>query len=163
MIWSITIPFLISSTVALTPLYTKLGKALRVNTEAFSFRLFQMLRTFTLLCISRIIVKAPSLSDAFAMIKTMFTSIDLQFLFGLDGEIFTYGVDEQNMLILVLAIAILTVVSILQENGLKIREALDRQNLIFRWGLLLILLTLILVFGIYGPQFDVSTFIYGKF
>lgn len=155
--------FLISSTVALTPLYTKLGKALKVNTEAFSFRLFQMLRTFTLLCISRIIVKAPSLSDAFAMIKTMFTSIDLQFILGLDGEIFTYGVDEQNMLILVLSIAILTVVSILQESGLKIREALDRQNLVFRWGLLLILLAIILVFGIYGPQFDVSTFIYGKF
>ncbi len=154
---------LISSTVALTPFYTKLGKALKVNTEAFSFRLFQMLRTFTLLCISRIIVKAPSLSDAFAMIKTMFTSIDLQFLLGLDGEIFTYGVDETNMLILILAIAILTVVSILQESGLKIREALDRQNLIFRWGLLLILLAIILVFGIYGPQFDVSTFIYGKF
>lgn len=154
---------LISSTVALTPLYTKLAKALKVNTEAFSFRLFQMLRTFTLLCISRIIVKAPSLSDAFAMIKSMFTSIDLQFLFGLDGEIFTYGVDEKNMLILVFAIGILTVVSILQENGLKIREALDRQNLIFRWGLLLILLTLILVFGIYGPQFDVSSFIYGRF
>lgn len=154
---------LISSTVALTPLYTKLGKALRVNTEAFSFRLFQMLRTFTLLCISRIIVKAPSLPDAFAMIKSMFTSIDLQFLLGLDGEIFTYGVDEKNMLILIFAIGILTVVSILQESGLKIREALDRQNLIFRWGLLLILLALILVFGIYGPQFDVSTFIYGKF
>ena len=154
---------LISSTVALTPLYTKLGKALKVNTEAFSFRLFQMLRTFTLLCISRIIVKAPSLSDAFAMIKKMFTSIDLQFLLGLDGEIFTYGVDQTNMIILILSIAILTVVSILQENGLKIREALDRQNLIFRWGLLLILLAIILVFGIYGPQFDVSTFIYGKF
>ena len=154
---------LISSTVALTPLYTKLGKALKINTEAFSFRLFQMLRTFTLLCISRIIVKAPSLSDAFAMIKKMFTSIDLQFLLGLDGEIFTYGVDQTNMIILILSIAILTVVSILQENGLKIREALDRQNLIFRWGLLLILLAIILVFGIYGPQFDVSTFIYGKF
>ena len=154
---------LISSTVALTPVYTKIAKFLRINTEAFSFRLFQMLRTFTLLCISRIIVKAPSLSDAFAMIKTMFTSIDLQFLFGLNGEIFTYGVDEKNMLVLIFAIAILTVVSILQENGLKIREALDRQNLVYRWGMIIALATIVLVFGIYGPQFDASTFIYGRF
>ena len=97
------------------------------------------------------------------MIKTMFTSIDLQFLFGLNGEIFTYGVDEKNMLVLIFAIAILTVVSILQENGLKIREALDRQNLIYRWGMILALATIVLVFGIYGPQFDASTFIYGRF
>ncbi len=154
---------LISSTVALTPVYNKIAKFFRINTEAFSFRLFQMLRTFTLLCISRIIVKAPSLSDAFAMIKTMFTSIDLQFLFGLNGEIFTYGVDEKNMLVLLFAIGILTVVSILQENGLKIREALDRQNLVYRWGMILALATIVLVFGIYGPQFDVSSFIYGRF
>ena len=154
---------LISSTVALTPVYQKIAKGLRLNTEAFSFRLFQMVRTFTLLCISRIIVKAPSLSDAFAMIKSMFTSIDLKFLLGVDGEIFTYGVDQKNMIVLIFAIAILTVVSILQENGLKIREALGRQNLPYRWGMVLILLAIILVFGVYGPGFDASSFIYGRF
>ncbi|MBQ4128680.1 MAG: MBOAT family protein [Ruminococcus sp.] len=154
---------LISSTVALTPVYNKIAKTLRINTEAFSFRIFQMLRTFMLLCISRVIVKAPSITDAFAMIKRMFTSIDLKFLCGVDGEIYSYGVDEKGMKVLFLAILVLLVVGILQENGLKIREALSRQNLIFRWFILLLLLTVILVFGIYGPEFDVSAFIYGRF
>ncbi|MDO4748729.1 MAG: MBOAT family O-acyltransferase [Eubacteriales bacterium] len=154
---------LISSTVALTPAYNKLAKVLHVNTEAFSFRIFQMLRTFMLLCISRIIVKAPSLTDAFAMIKSMFTSIDLGFLFGSDGEIFTYGVDQQGMIILIAAILLLFVISTLQESGMKIRESLSRQNLIFRWFLILLLLTVVLVFGVYGPEFDASSFIYGKF
>ena len=122
-----------------------------------------MLRTFMLLCISRVIVKAPSITDAFAMIKRMFTSIDLKFLCGVDGEIYSYGVDEKGMKVLFLAILVLLVVGILQENGLKIRESLSRQNLIFRWFILLLLLTVILVFGIYGPEFDVSAFIYGRF
>lgn len=86
---------LISSSVALAPVYDKLGKALRINTEAATWRLFQMLRTFTLLCISRVIVKAPSIGDAFKMIKAMFTSFDPDFLLGFDGEIYTYGVDEK--------------------------------------------------------------------
>ena len=155
--------FLISSTVALTPFYTKLAKWLRINTEAFSWKLFQMLRTFGLLCVSRIIVKAPSLSVAFDMIKTMFTSVDFNFLTGRDGLIYTYGVDRENFIVLSFAILLLLVIGILQENGLKIREALSRQNLVFRWGMIFLLLAAVIIFGVYGPEYDASAFIYGKF
>lgn len=154
---------LISSTVALTPFYEKLAKWLRINTEAFSWRLFQMLRTFGLLCISRVIVKAPSIGEAFRMIKTMFTSFSPGFLAGTTGEIYTYGLDKSNMVVLALALALLLVIGILQESGMKIRESLSRQNLVFRWGMLLALLAVILVFGIYGPEYDASAFIYGRF
>lgn len=154
---------LISSSVALAPVYEKLAKKLRINTEAFSWRIFQMLRTFGLLCISRTIVKAPSIGEAFRMIKAMFTSVDLDFLLGLDGEIYTYGVDEKGLWVVFFAIMILLVVGILQENGMKIRETLAKQNIVFRWALLLGLLAVILVFGIYGPTYDSSAFIYGKF
>lgn len=154
---------LISSTVALTPAYAKLGRALRVNTEAFSFRLFQMLRTFTLLCISRIIVKAPSLYDALRMIKRMFTTADLDFFLGNNGEIFQYGVSQKEMTVVIVAILVLLVVGILRERGMKIRETIAKQGLIFRWALYLLLLTFVLIFGIYGPGYDASSFIYGQF
>ncbi len=154
---------LISASVALTPVYEKIIKKLKINTENFSWKLFQMLRTFTLLCISRIIVKAPSLLDALKMIKSMFTSFDLDFLFGLDGKLYTYGVDEKGMFILFIAILILLVVGILQENGVKIRETLSKQNIFFRWGLVLALFVFVLIFGIYGPDYDAASFIYGNF
>lgn len=155
--------FLISSTVALTPFYEKLAKWLRINTEAFSWRLFQMLRTFGLLCISRIIVKAPSLGEAFRMIKTMFTSFSLGFLSGSDGKIYTYGLDKDNMMVLILAIGLLLVIGIMQESGIKIRESLAKQNLIFRWGIIFALLAVVMIFGVYGPEYDASAFIYGRF
>ena len=154
---------LISSTVALTPVYEKLGKALKVNTESFSFRMFQMLRTFVLLCISRIIVKAPTLYDGLRMIKRMFTTWDLDFITGRNGEIFKYGVDERGMRLLVFAIGILLVVGILRERGVKIRETLAKQGLIFRWFIILALLVIVLVFGIYGPGYSAGDFIYGRF
>lgn len=154
---------LISGSVALAPVYEKVLNKLRINTEAFSWRLFQMLRTFTLLCISRIIVKAPNLGDAFSMIKAMFTSLDLDYLLGKTGEIFTYGVSEQEMMLLFLCIMLLLVIGVLQESGIKIRESLSRQNLIFRWGIMLALICLILVFGVYGPAYDARSFIYGAF
>ena len=145
---------LISSSVALAPVYDKLGKALRINTEAATWKLFQMLRTFTLLCISRVIVKAPSIGDAFKMIKAMFTSFDPDFLFGFDGEIYTYGVDEKSLWVVFFAIMILLVIGVLQERGMKIRETISKQNFIFRWAVFLGLLAIILVFGAYGPSYD---------
>lgn len=154
---------IISSSVALAPVYEKLGKALKVNTEAFSFRLFQILRTFSLLCISRIIVKAPGLRNALRMIKSLFTSWDPDFILGLDGKIFTYGVSEKEMRLLFVAILILLVVGILREGGMKIRESLAKQNLIFRWAIILALFVFVLIFGVYGPAYDARDFIYGQF
>ena len=155
---------LISSSVALQPVYQKLTEKLRIKTESFGFRLFQMLRTFILLCFSRIVVKAPSLGDGLKMIKSLFTGWDLKFLFGLDGKIFTdYGVNYRDLFLLLCAIGLLFIVGVLQERGMKIRETLSKQPLVIRWGLVLGLLFIVLVFGVYGPLYDASSFIYGGF
>lgn len=154
---------LISSTVALTPFYKKLTTTLKIKTEAFSYRLFQMVRTFLLLCISRIIVKAPSLTDAFKMIKAMYTDVDIAFITGISEEIYSFGVSKKEMEILILAIVVLLVIGILQEMGIKIRETLAKQNVVFRWGLMIALLFAILIFGQYGPGYSASAFIYGRY
>lgn len=97
------------------------------------------------------------------MIKAMFTSVDLDFLLGLDGEIYTLGVSQKEMSVVVFSILILLVVGVLQENGMKIRETLAKQNIIFRWLLLLLFIAFILIFGVYGPSYNASSFIYGNF
>jgi len=154
---------LISSTVALTPLYKKLTEFLRIKADSFAFRLFQMLRTFCLLCISRVIVKAPSLGEGFRMVKLLFTSVDFSLLTGRSGELFTYGLLRREMALLAAAILLLFVVGVLQERGVKIREMLAAKPLVIRWAVLLGLLMIILVFGVYGPAYDASSFIYGGF
>lgn len=154
---------LISASVALIPVYDWLKVKLKVNTEAFSFRLFQILRTTLLLFISRIIVKAPSLYQGLRMIKRMFTDVDLDFFLGKNGDLFSFGVNQKQMNVLILSILILLVVGILRESGMKIRETLAKQNLIFRWAMVLALLAFVLVFGMYGPSYSASEFIYGQF
>lgn len=160
---------IISSSVALAPVYKKMAEKLRINTETFSFRLFQMLRTFALLCVSRIITQAPRLRTAARMLKLLvldkifLTPEGLDFITGNDGRLFTYGVSQKELFVVFLAILVLLVVGILQESGVKIRETLAKQNLIFRWGLILLLLFVTLVFGVYGPNYDASAFIYGGY
>lgn len=154
--------FLISGSVAMEPVFKKLAEKLHVNTETFSFRVFQILRTTALLFISRIIVRAPSLAEAWKMIVAMFTDVDLR-LFLVSGNIYEYGVGKKDFWLLVFAIAILTVVSVLRESGMQIRETLAKQNILFRWFIMLALIAIIVVFGTYGPAYSAKSFIYGAF
>lgn len=154
---------IISSSVALAPVYKKLAEKLRINTETFSFRLFQMGRTFFLLVISRVIVKAPNIAEVFKMLKAMFTHFDPDRLLGLDGVLYSYGVNQREFFVVFVALLVLLTVSVLQERGMKIRETLARQNILFRWLMMLGLIAVILVFGVYGPDYDASAFIYGEF
>ena len=45
----------------------------------------------------------------------------------------------------------------------RLDEFLSKQNLWFRWGVLLLLIGAIAVFGIYGPEYDAKQFIYFQF
>ena len=151
---------IVASSVALAPVFKKLIEKLKINTETFSWKLFCIVRTFLVLGISKILVKAPDLTAALHMIKSIFTQVDLDFIFGFDGRIFELGIDQKNMFVLFVAVLVLLLVSVLQENGMKIRETIAKQNIVFRWGIYLIALIVVLVFGIYGPMYNAADFIY---
>ena len=93
----------------------------------------------------------------------MFTNLNPDFFFNLDGKLFTMGVDAKNMLILFLAIIIFATVSILQEHGMHIRDSLNKQNLVFKWFILISLFVIVLIFGIYGRGYDAASFLYQAF
>ena len=72
-------------------------------------------------------------------------------------------IDQYDWEILLAGCILLTVVGLLHEQGIHIREEFQKQNLFFRWGILLAALFIILIFGIYGPGYDAASFIYKNF
>ncbi|MBQ8527133.1 MAG: MBOAT family protein [Lachnospiraceae bacterium] len=158
---------IVAGGVLLEPLFKKMVNMFRINTEVFSWKLFRIVRTFMVLGISKMLVCAPGLGAAVYMIKKIFTDLlsasNLDFIFGLNNEIYRLGVNEKNVKALAFATVVLLVVSILQECGIKMRETIAKQNLIFRWILYLGILYVILVFGIYGPGYDAAQFIYQEY
>ena len=44
-----------------------------------------------------------------------------------------------------------------------IREKLDEQNMIFRWGVYVAAICSIVIFGVYGLGYDVANFTYMQF
>lgn len=144
------------------PISDKIIRIFKIRTQVWSFKLFQMIRTFGLVCIGMLIFRAESLKIAIKMFKSIFTVHNLELLF--NGEIFLLGgIGVQDIIIIIMSILLMLVISIKQEHGMKIREKFNEQNLVFRWIILYGLIICILVFGIYGKEYNVQNFIYGQF
>ncbi len=145
----------------LMPLRNKLNKLLRLKRESFGHKLFKVVTTFVLIDFAWIFFRANRFTDAFGIIKSMFSVRNWWVLF--DDSLFTLGLDWKNFVLLILAILILLVSDIFKYKGIKVRRVIMRQELWFRWSLYIAAIAGILVFGIWGPGYDASAFIYFQF
>jgi D-alanyl-lipoteichoic acid acyltransferase DltB (MBOAT superfamily) len=144
------------------PFRKKILQIFKVNTEAFSYEFGQILITFTLTTFAWIFFRAESLKDAITYIKLMFTNWNPWVLF--DKSLYSVALDEIESRILIVAICFLLAVDLLKRvKKINLSDFLMQQNLWFRWAVVIIVIMSILVYGIYGIQFDSSKFIYFDF
>ena len=81
-----------------------------------------------------------------------------------DGSLYTFGLDVQEIHILLIGLACLFIVDLVQYlKRKKIAEALQEQWIIFRWCVLICLVIGCIVFGYYGQGFESAQFIYLQF
>ena len=147
----------------LDPLFQKQIKILKINVKAWSYSLFQMFRTFIIVCGGMLIFRAESLHVAKLMFKSIFNIKDnLEIIF--NGQAFLLGgLTGKDIVVLIVSIFIFILTSILREHKISIRDNFNKQNLIFRWIVLYGLTFAIIIFGIYGKGYNVQNFIYGQF
>ena len=71
--------------------------------------------------------------------------------------------DKQDFFIIAVGAALMLVISLLQEKGIKVRDSLARQKLPVRWCVYAGLVMAVVIFGAYGQGYDAVDFIYGQF
>jgi hypothetical protein len=143
------------------PVFDWIIAKLKINTNCFSWRLWQMLRTLVLIMGGRIIFKASGLYEAMR-IGWSILKVHNIWIFT-DGTLFKLGLNAWELFLLFVAVLVLLTVSILQEKGYHIREAIERQNLVFRWLLYIAAIATVILFGVYGPSYDAAGFVYAGF
>ncbi len=159
--WGLFHGTLIALSLIFTPLFDKISVKLKINRECFSFRLFQMTRTFLLCCVGRVFFYANSVGDALKIFKHMWDYNNPWVL--LNGGVFVQaGVDTYDYVIIFVSIIILWAVSMMQER-FKVREKLEEQNLLFQWLVVYAAIFIIFIFGIYGEGFNAADFLYRDF
>ena len=147
--------------MVLEPLFNKIITWFKINKETFSYRLWQMLRTTTVVIFGMMLFRAHRLKEFIEMFKLTFTTKNLELLS--NGQLFKIGFKPSDFNILIIGVIIMFIVGLLQEKGYNLREKVSKQNIIFRWSLYYIVFFAIVIFGIYGPGYAASDFIYGQF
>lgn len=136
-------------------------KLFRVKTDCFSYRLFQKLLTFLMINITWVFFKSENIEMAVSILWNMCKIDNMWVLF--DHSLLNLGIGFSDWLILLIAIFILFGVDVLHEWGGCLRQKLSEQNFLFRWIIYIAAAMGILLFGVYGPEFGASEFIYFQF
>ena len=146
----------------LKPIKEKYLKKFNIKTSAFSFIILEIIITFIIVDLAWIFFRAESIHDAIHYIQRIFTRIDLWTLF--DGTLYNLGLNIFEMNILIIALLILISFDLVKYiRKESIFEFLSKQNLYFRWFVMLFLIFYIIVYGKYGAGFDPKQFIYFQF
>ncbi|MBP5280902.1 MAG: MBOAT family protein [Lachnospiraceae bacterium] len=129
--------------------------------DSLAHQLFQIVFTFLLVTIAWVAFRASSIHQALSIIKGMLTKVRPWALF--DGSLYQMGLDEKEFMVLFVSIAILILVDVLTYRKKDLVGTFLKQPLWFRWIVLWLWIGAIVVFGIYGENYDSSAFIYFQF
>ena len=152
---------LVSSHTLLERVYEKMRTICHIDNKSAGWKCFSIVRTTFFITIGRYFDSAPSAAVAVHLLKKTFTVFNPWVL--TDGSFFNLGVSEREFSILMLAVFIQIAVDIVNERGIRIREVLADQQIVFRWIVIFAAIWAIMIFGVYGPGFDVGAFIYQQF
>lgn len=132
-----------------------------IRAESFSFHLAQRLCTFCLISFAWIFFRANTLQDALTIVVRIFTRWNPWVLF--DGS-FSAGWSGVETAVFWLGMLLVFCTDLLREKRhLSFPAWLQQQNVIFRWSVCVVLFVSVLVFGMYGINFDSSQFLYFQF
>ena len=159
--WGVYHGTLILFNLIFTPLCDKINDKLHINTKSFPWRLWQMTRVFLLCCVGRVFFCAGSVRASFEVIGKFFT--DFHMISDISSKSFlNWGLGGKDLIVAALSVVLLWVIDVCQEKG-SVREKISGWNIVIRWTLIYAALFAVIIFGIYGPGYDASAFIYNQF
>lgn len=116
---------------------------------------------FTAVSIIWIFFRVEAVSQAFLLIKNMLAVWNPWVLF--DGSLFSIGLDSKDWNILIVALVLLLSVDRYRVRQKSLPEAFVQQNLVFRWLVIFAGIFAVLIFGVYGADYNAAQFIYFQF
>jgi len=136
------------------------GKMPNVD-KSFLMKLVRVVVTFVLVDFTWVFFRANSLKDGFILVRRILDMNNPELL--VNGGIFDLGLNIQNFVVLAVAVLILLVADIAKYNGIKVRELILNSNIVIRWGVIILSIVSILLFGIWGSGYQATNFIYFQF
>lgn len=155
--WGLYYSFMIFMSVSFGESAHNLAVKCRVKTETESYHLFQVIRTTCIFAGGRLLTRPGTLHQTWDIIKRTVSHFDLFAL--ADGSLLEMGMTGKELLVAAFFILLFGCISTLQQK-MQVRELIARQNLPVRWAIYIAAIFIVLIFGVYGPGYDASAFVY---
>lgn len=145
----------------LKPVFDRANKMLRLKPQAICHKMIQIIITFGLVDFAWIFFRAQSISQAVSIIESIFTVRNWNIL--RNNSLYELGVNEQQFKVLLVAIMLLVLADFFKTIGIKVRMVIMQQELWCRWIIYITCVLSILIFGVWGSNYDATSFIYFQF
>lgn len=141
------------------PLSKRIMEKLSLREDMLIVKLYRIFKTFWLMAFLRVFdfVKTPK--DGFYLMADVFKKWDS---FDLNEIYTTLLLPKEELIVALIAIAVLAAVSTIQRKG-SIRAKILTKNAWIQYAGLIGLAAVVLIFGSYGLGYDAQSFIYMKF
>ena len=149
---------LMALSMLLEPLWKTMGKTLRLPKGGWMTPV-RLIRTWFLVVLAQYFAFTLSPAQGFSLLEQTFAPWDFSGFFQ-RWEAVMPGLE---WLIAGAALLLLLIVDLLEERSMRLNQRLAETTLFLRWPLLLALLLAVLVFGRYGPGYDLAGFLYTQF
>lgn len=143
----------------LEPLYAKFHSAVPFG-QSKMYRLFQVGRTFLLVCVLNIFDCYHSLRTTLGLFLSVFTARNWHIFW--DGALLDLGLGRLDYALLLLGTALMVKVSLVQRKG-SARDEIAKKPYAVRFCIWYGLFLVVLLTGAYGSGYDASQFIYNRF
>lgn len=115
--------------------------------------------TYTMVSLLWVLFRSDTISQAGMIFERIVINANGM---GVSG-ILSHGLNMANMLLLVIAISVMSLVDIAAYRNINLIDKVFELSLPVKWMVLYTLIFSVLIFGIYGPGYDAASFIYDKF
>jgi D-alanyl-lipoteichoic acid acyltransferase DltB (MBOAT superfamily) len=135
----------------------KLYEKLNWDLNKFSFKLYRVLLTFSIVTIAWVFFRADNFKDAITILHSL-NSIEVYDFFS--DKIFSYGLDAKQIAIALVSIIVLFFIDFMNKRK-HILSFVQEQNIVLRWSLSYAIIFIILIFGYFNNE--QANFIYFQF
>lgn len=148
----------------LSPLFEEKKRILNVKSDSFGWHLFQSVRTYLIFSVGVVFFSASGIRSAIERYSILFSSLKKLKPWTLfDDTIISLGVTWGDINIIIIGVVLLLTVGVLRNKHGYARLWVEKQSFGLRWLIWCFLFVFVLIFGMYGPGYDASVFIYQGF
>jgi D-alanyl-lipoteichoic acid acyltransferase DltB (MBOAT superfamily) len=147
----------------LKPVKRRIAGRLRISAKSKLAALVRILWTFLLVDTAWIFFRADGFTGAVRIMQRIMRGFHPRALF--DKNMYKLGLDKVEFCAALAAICVLFAANWFQYRnpGVTVRSVLARRNLAFKYAFYIVALFSVLIFGMYGPEYDAAAFIYFQF